>query len=180
MNGVEYKDFFTVRTFIAKYTSIFFVRIAGLGIGFEAAFVHIAAFLGDYFSKKEFFKELSKKEYRLAVVTSVSVSFVIAFGAPIGGVILSLELFCDNFDMHNLLKSFLAAGIAFFYYEVSSRFFNLKNIDSIFPNPTNDIFTIDLDDVTLFLGLGIFVGLVASFFLFIYTTYLEFRKDQKS
>ena len=132
LTGVEYKGFFSVPTAIAKYTSIFFVRISGLGIGFEAAFIHIAAFLGDYCSKFGFFLELSKKEYRLSVVSAISVSIVIAFGSPIGGVIFVLELFSENFEMGNLYKSFLAAGISYFYYEYTFRYFNIKRFDDIY------------------------------------------------
>lgn len=107
-------------------------------------------------------------------------SFVIAFGAPVGGVILSLELFCDNFEMYNLMKSFLASGIAYFSYELTSKYFTIKNIDSIFPNQTDSTFKIGLDSVILFLGEGIFIGILATIFLYFHASYLEYKKNSNS
>lgn len=135
LNGVEYKNFFSAKTALVKYISIFFVRISGMGIGFDAAFFHIAAFLGDYFQKLDYFKDLHEKEYKLAIVSSINVALVIMYGSPIGGVILTLELFGDNFEMHNLLKSFFASTISYFFQIFFYNLFNFKNIDEIFANP---------------------------------------------
>lgn len=85
--GVEYKDFFSWRTMWAKYFSIYFARVAGLGIGFEAAFIHISAILAEQLMTVDFFKEVRKRQYKCTLIASISLSFVIAFGCPIGGVI---------------------------------------------------------------------------------------------
>lgn len=87
LTGVEYLGFFSWNTFIAKYTSIFFVRMAGFGVGFEGAFIHIVGILVEKFITFQMFQEFRKRNYKLIMIASISISFVLAFGAPIGGVI---------------------------------------------------------------------------------------------
>lgn len=180
LTGVEYQNFFTFKTALVKYISIFFVRIGGLGTGFEGAFMHIAAFLGDYFSKKIYFRDLQTKEYKLAIVGSICVSLVIAFGSPIGGVILTLELFGDNFEMHNMLKSFFASTISYFFYTIINNHFKFKNIHEIFVNPAIDTHIVNYWETPLFIGCGVFCGGIASIFLFIYTYFLQIKAMSKS
>ena len=111
-----------------KYTSICFVKFAGLGMGFEAAFVHITACLGDYLTTWKIFKEIRQSEYHLAIASSVSVGMVIAFGSPVGGVILALELFSANFNVSNLFRSFISGTIAYFFYELLKNYFLIPSI----------------------------------------------------
>lgn len=172
MTGVEYDNFFSARTGVAKYISIFFVRIAGIGIGFEAAFFHISAIIGDCFQQTKYFSDIRKKEYRLAIISSVGMSLVIAYGAPIGGVILALELFSDNIEMHRLLKTFFASTIAYFFYTILNNIFYFQNIDGIFENQKMSSLKIDYRETPLFIGCGVFCGSIASMFLFLYTYFL--------
>ena len=53
---------------------------------------------------------------------------VIAFGAPIGGVILGLELFSANFNISNLFKSFVGGTISYFFFELLKNIFNIPTI----------------------------------------------------
>ena len=46
LSGVEYHNLLSQKTILAKILSIIFVKISGLGIGFEAAFIHITAAIG--------------------------------------------------------------------------------------------------------------------------------------
>ena len=58
LSGVEYHNLLSISTIVAKILSIIFVKISGLGIGFEAAFIHITAAVGKILSKMDFFNDL--------------------------------------------------------------------------------------------------------------------------
>lgn len=171
-SGVDYYDFMDMKALLAKYTSIFFVKVAGLGIGFEAAFVHITACIGEQFTKIKFFEDLRHNVHdrKLAIAASIAAGIVIVFGSPIGGVVFAIELISSNFQVSHLFKNFVGAAVSFAFYVILSDFFFIESM------PIRKNFEYYPHDLQYFVLEGLFMGMLSSIYLFLFAKYLMFKR----
>ena len=106
--GVNIYRYLSFRTLIGKILGLFAGLSAGLSIGKEGPFVHVAAGIVNKLSKFGPFKEIytnhSLKKQMLGA--SVAAGVTATFGAPIGGVLFSIEVTSTYFMVNNLWKSF--------------------------------------------------------------------------
>ena len=58
-SGINYYEFLNLRTFFVKFLGIILIKSAGFSIGFEAAFVHLVAVIGENITRISFFKEVN-------------------------------------------------------------------------------------------------------------------------
>lgn len=81
---------------------------AGLSIGREGPFVHVSAGIVNKLSKFGPFKEIYHNDSlkKQMMGASVAAGVTAAFGAPIGGVLFSIEVTSTYFMVNNLWKSF--------------------------------------------------------------------------
>ena len=175
LSGVDYYDFMEMRTFIAKYISILFVKVSGLGIGFEAAFVHITACIGENITQISFFKDLRQKYHdrRLVMSASVCAGIVIVFGAPIGGIIFTIETIATNFQASHIFKSFVGSTVSFFCYVVLDRVFGIQNMEPMSRSEFKEF------ELYHFAILGLLIGLLTTLYLNIFGRYLVFKRNTK-
>jgi H+/Cl- antiporter ClcA len=87
---------------------------AGLSLGKEGPLVHCACCIGNIFSYlfPKYGKNEAKKREILSAASAAGVS--VAFGAPIGGVLFSLEEVSYYFPLKTLWRSFFCALVAAF------------------------------------------------------------------
>ncbi len=111
---------FIIRGYLGKWTvliksvSIMLAVAAGLSLGKEGPMVHIACCCGNilaYLFPKYGRNEAKKREI-LSAASAAGVS--VAFGAPIGGVLFSLEEVSYYFPLKTLWRSFFCALVAAF------------------------------------------------------------------
>lgn len=57
-SGINYFQFLNLRTFFVKFMGIILIKSAGFSIGFEAAFVHLVAVIGENITKLAVFQEV--------------------------------------------------------------------------------------------------------------------------
>jgi H+/Cl- antiporter ClcA len=57
-SGINYYQFLNLKTFFVKYLGIILIKSAGFSIGFEAAFVHLVAVIGENITRLSFFREV--------------------------------------------------------------------------------------------------------------------------
>lgn len=171
-SGVDYYDFMDMNALIAKYVSILFVKLGGLGIGFEAAFVHITACIGEQFTRLKFFEDLrhNMHDRRLAIAASICAGIVIVFGAPIGGVVFAIELISSNFQVSHLFKNFVGAAVSFAFYMLLGNVFNVDIL------PIVKEFEYYHTDLEFFVIEGLLMGMLASLYLFVFAKYLTFKR----
>lgn len=111
LSGVVLPRFLSYRTFIAKTLGLIFAIVGGLSIGKEGPFVHISGIIANQLSRIKFFNRVRKNEALRFQLLSAGCAAGVAciFGAPIGGVLFSIEVTATYFQVQNLWKSFFCA-----------------------------------------------------------------------
>ncbi|OLY84903.1 H(+)/Cl(-) exchange transporter 3 [Smittium mucronatum] len=91
MSGFIMKEFLSAKTLLIKSVSIVFAVASGLSVGKEVALVHISACCANFFSGifPSIKQNEAQKRQLLSAASAAGIS--VAFGAPIAGVLFSLE-----------------------------------------------------------------------------------------
>ncbi|KAI8979517.1 chloride channel [Mycotypha africana] len=97
LGGFVIKGFLGIKTLIVKSVGMIFSTSAGLNTGKEGPFVHLACSAGNIACRlfPKYNKNESKRREILSAASAAGVA--VAFGAPIGGVLFSLEEISDPF-----------------------------------------------------------------------------------
>uniref|UniRef100_A0A673LV73 Chloride channel protein n=1 Tax=Sinocyclocheilus rhinocerous TaxID=307959 RepID=A0A673LV73_9TELE len=139
----------------------FLDNVHGLSLGKEGPLVHVACCCGNIFSYlfPKYSKNEAKKREVLSAASAAGVS--VAFGAPIGGVLFSLEEVSYYFPLKTLWRSFFAALVAAFVLRSINPFGNSRLV----------LFYVEyhtpwyLFELFPFILLGVFGGLWGAFFI---------------
>eukprot|EP01135_Chromosphaera_perkinsii_P001403 Nk52_evm4s167 gene=Nk52_evmTU4s167 len=182
LSGVELKGFLRFRTLFAKVFGLIGVLSAGLSVGKEGPFVHTSSIIAEQMFKVPFFRHLGQSRAMRHQILSAACAVGVAstFGAPVGGVLFSIEVTSVYYLISSYWKaSFCAICGAFvvsLYYP--SRFFVFE---------TN--FTIDhynVQEYVLFIILGLIGGVfgalmikLSEFFIYIRRRFLRFLANTK-
>lgn len=112
LGGFVIKSFATPITLLVKCVGLILSVSAGLNAGKEGPMVHVAVCCGEIFSRifPKYYKNEGKKREILSAAAAAGVS--VAFGAPIGGVLFSLEEVSYYFPHKVLWRTFFCANIA--------------------------------------------------------------------
>ncbi|CAJ0944880.1 unnamed protein product [Ranitomeya imitator] len=158
---------FIIRGYLGKWTlliktvTLVLVVSSGLSLGKEGPSVHVACCCGNLFSSllSKYSKNEGKRREVLSAAAAVGVS--VAFGAPIGGVLFSLEEVSYYFPLKTLWRSFFAALVAAF---------TLRSINP-FGNSRLVLFYVEyhtpwyMAELFPFILLGVFGGLWGTLFI---------------
>eukprot|EP01061_Rhynchopus_euleeides_P029155 TRINITY_DN4768_c1_g2_i1.p1 TRINITY_DN4768_c1_g2~~TRINITY_DN4768_c1_g2_i1.p1 ORF type:complete len:795 (+),score=237.27 TRINITY_DN4768_c1_g2_i1:69-2453(+) len=112
LSGIRIKRVLGFWTVLIKCVGLCLSVASGLSLGKEGPFVHVASCVGnlvaDYFPKYRYHE--SKKREVLSAACAAGVA--VAFGAPIGGVLFSLEEASYYFPHKTMWKAFFCAVVA--------------------------------------------------------------------
>ncbi|EKX39955.1 hypothetical protein GUITHDRAFT_113947 [Guillardia theta CCMP2712] len=112
LGGFVMKGYLGGRVLLIKSVALVLSVASGLSVGLEAAYVHIACCVANvssrYFSKYAT-SEVKKREL-LSGAAAAGIS--VAFGAPVGGVLFSLEMLSSYFPPKTIWRSFYCAIVA--------------------------------------------------------------------
>ncbi|ELV12330.1 H(+)/Cl(-) exchange transporter 4 [Tupaia chinensis] len=158
---------FIIRGYLGKWTlliktvTLVLVVSSGLSLGKEGPLVHVACCCGNFFSSlfSKYSKNEGKRREVLSAAAAAGVS--VAFGAPIGGVLFSLEEVSYYFPLKTLWRSFFAALVAAF---------TLRSINP-FGNSRLVLFYVEyhtpwyMAELFPFILLGVFGGLWGTLFI---------------
>ncbi|KAL4704292.1 hypothetical protein ACJJTC_012868 [Scirpophaga incertulas] len=172
---------FIIRGYLGKWTLIIKVVglilsvSSGLSLGKEGPMVHIASCLGNILSYlfPKYGRNEAKKREILSAAAAAGVS--VAFGAPIGGVLFSLEEVSYYFPLKTLWRSFFCALIAAFI---------LRSINP-FGNEHSVLFFVEYNkpwiffELIPFVALGIIGGCIATIFIKANIFWCRYRKHSK-
>ncbi|QIW99947.1 hypothetical protein AMS68_005465 [Peltaster fructicola] len=111
-SGFVLRGYLGVRTLACKSIGLILSVASGLSIGKEGPYVHIATCIGNITSRM--FKKYNYNDgKRREVLSAASASGVaVAFGAPIGGVLFSLEEVSYYFPSKTLFRTFFCSIVA--------------------------------------------------------------------
>lgn len=175
LSGFIIRGYLARWTLIIKSLSMMLAVAAGLSLGKEGPLVHVASCCGNFFSYvfTKYHKNEAKKRELLSAAAAAGVS--VAFGAPIGGVLFSLEEVSYYFPMKTLWRSFFCAMIAAFTLKYMNPFGtgHLVMFYVEYDNPWK------LFELVPFILLGALGGLVGAFFIKANLWYCKVRKTSK-
>lgn len=109
LSGYVMKGYLGSWTLLIKLIGIIFSASAGLTLGKEGPMVHISCAFGNILTRlfPKYGRNEAKKREILSAAAATGVA--VAFGAPIGGVLFSLEELSYYFPMKTLWRSFFCA-----------------------------------------------------------------------
>ncbi|KAI8349423.1 chloride channel [Blakeslea trispora] len=173
LGGFVIKGFLGIKTLLVKSIGMIFSTSAGLTIGKEGPFVHLACSAGNIACRlfPKFNKNESKRREILSAAAASGVA--VAFGAPIGGVLFSLEEVSYYFPMKTMIRSYCCAMVAAIVLKIMDPFGTGKIV----------LFQVSYDkDYHLFelvplIICGAFAGFFGAFVTFFNIKYQHLRKS---
>ncbi|KAI1718411.1 voltage gated chloride channel domain-containing protein [Ditylenchus destructor] len=175
LSGFVIRGYLGKWTFLIKSVGLILASASGLSLGKEGPMVHLACCIGNIFSyifPKYGLNEAKKREILSA---SAAAGVSVAFGAPIGGVMFSLEEASYYFPLKTMWRSFFCALVA----GVVLRFVNPFGSDQ------TSLFHVDYSmkwtfiELIPFTMLGIFGGVLGSLFIWANIKWCTYRKTSK-
>lgn len=175
LSGFIIRGYLGKWTLIIKSVGIMLSVSAGLSLGKEGPMVHIASCIGNILSYlfPKYGRNEAKKREILSAAAAAGVS--VAFGAPIGGVLFSLEEVSYYFPLKTLWRSFFCALVAAFV---------LRSINP-FGNEHSVLFYVEYNkpwvfiELVPFVGLGIIGGAIATVFIKANIWWCRYRKTSR-
>jgi chloride channel 3/4/5 len=175
LSGFIIRGYLGKWTFLIKAVSIMLAVAAGLSLGKEGPMVHMACCTGNILAYlfPKYGKNEAKKREVLSAASAAGVA--IAFGAPIGGVMFSLEEVSYYFPLKTLWRSFFCALVAAFVLQSINPFGNDHSV--LFYVEYNNPWM--FFELIPFLLLGVMGGLVGALFIRANIAWCKFRKSSR-
>lgn len=175
--GVNIYRYLSFQTLIGKIIGLTAALSAGLSIGKEGPFVHLAGGVTNKLCKLRFFQDIqnnhSLKKQMLAAAVAAGVTAT--FGAPIGGVLFSIEVTSTYYFVSNLWKGFFCSCICVVLLKGFSSF-GLYDL-AINSEPME----VGHGSEYIFYGiLGILCGILGSLFIQVLTKLIYLRTKMKA
>ncbi|GAA6015134.1 hypothetical protein JCM11491_000477 [Sporobolomyces phaffii] len=160
LSGFVIRGYLGSWTLAVKAVGLFLAVASGLSLGKEGPFVHIASCVGNILSR--FFPKYDRNEAKRREILSAACAagVSVAFGAPVGGVLFSLEEVSYFFPPRTMLRSFWCAAVAATWLKFLDPFRSGKIV----------LFAVSYDkdwrypELIGFLFLGVFGGLYGAAF----------------
>lgn len=161
LGGFIIKGYLGYWTLVIKSLTLITAVSSGLSLGKEGPLVHVAACIGNVFVRlfPKYHSNEAKRREVLSASAAAGVS--VAFGAPIGGVLFSLEEVSYYFPMKTLWRTFFSALMAALTLGYMNPYGNGRLV----------MFAVDynlpwqLFELIPFIILGIFGGLFGAVFI---------------
>ncbi|XP_051895323.1 chloride channel K isoform X2 [Pristis pectinata] len=154
LTGVLLEEYLTMKTFAAKV----------------GPFVHISTMIATYLGRirttvtRDY--ENKNKRYEM-LVAAAAVGVASCFGAPISGVLFSVEVMSSHFAVRNYWRGFFAATCSAFMFRLLSVFNNeQETIIALFKTKFKVDFPFDLPETVIFIILGIICGILSCVYLY--------------
>ncbi|XP_044745549.1 H(+)/Cl(-) exchange transporter 5-like [Coccinella septempunctata] len=175
LSGFIIRGYLGKWTLIIKSVGLILSVSSGLSLGKEGPMVHIACCIGNILSYlfPKYGRNEAKKREILSASAAAGVS--VAFGAPIGGVLFSLEEVSYYFPLKTLWRSFFCALIAAFILRSINPFGNEHSVLFYVEYNKPWIFS----ELISFIGLGIVGGIIGTLFIKANIYWCRYRKLSK-
>ena len=112
LGGVVVKKYLGGWTLLIKTMATALTVGAGMAVGKEGAFVHVACCVANILCR--YFPEFKNNQYKKneAISAASAAGISVAFGAPVGGVLFSLEEVASYFPHKTMWRAFFCALVA--------------------------------------------------------------------
>ena len=124
--GVKFsqvRDYLSMRTMLAKSVSMVLAFGGGLSIGKEGPFVHISSCVAMALIRLPLFRRIGQSDHLRNQVLAAGCAAGVAstFGAPVGGVLFSIEVTCTYYSVSHLWKAMFTAVCGALVFRVAER-----------------------------------------------------------
>uniref|UniRef100_A0A8C4XKS9 Chloride voltage-gated channel 1 n=1 Tax=Falco tinnunculus TaxID=100819 RepID=A0A8C4XKS9_FALTI len=171
MRGVVLKEYLTLKAFVAKVVGLTAGLGSGMPVGKEGPFVHIASICAAVLSKfMSIFCGVYENVHRQfdLLVVACAVGVGCCFGAPLGGVLFSIEVTSTYFAVRNYWRGFFAATFSAFIFRVLAVWNkDAVTITALFRTNFRMDFPFDLQELPAFAVIGICSGFLGAFFVYL-------------
>ena len=161
LSGFVIHGYLGVRTLVVKTLALVLSVASGLSLGKEGPYVHIATCVGNI-ACRLFSKYNHNDGKRREVLSAAAASGVgVAFGAPIGGVLFSLEEVSYYFPQKTLFRTFFCSIVA----ALSVKFLNPYGTGKIVIFEVRYLSDWRFFEMVVFILLGIMGGALGALFI---------------
>ncbi|KAI1316774.1 hypothetical protein EDD11_009512 [Mortierella claussenii] len=172
LGGFVIRHYLGLETLVIKTVALVLSTAAGLSLGKEGPLLHISCCIGNILPR--IFPKFKKNEAKMREILSAAASagISVAFGAPIGGVVFSLEEMSYYFSSDTMWHSFFCAMAAAVALKLMDPFRTEKLV----------VFQVSYDrdwhgfEMIFYMLLGILGGLWGAFFIRMNLRLAAFRK----
>ncbi|XP_063798153.1 chloride channel protein ClC-Kb-like [Pseudophryne corroboree] len=172
LSGVILEEYLTIKNFGAKVVGLTCTLSAGsvVFLGKVGPFVHLSSMIAAYLGRMRSsvigdYENKSKDHEMLVAAAAVGVSTV--FGAPISGVLFSVEVMSSHFAVRNYWRGFFAATCGAFMFRLLAVFNSeQETIAAVFKTNFKISFPFDLPETFFFMILGVICGVICCAYLF--------------
>ncbi|XP_069071648.1 chloride channel protein ClC-Kb-like isoform X2 [Pleurodeles waltl] len=186
LRGVVLAEFFTFKTFIAKYIGVICTLAAGstIFLGKVGPFVHISAILatllGKIMVKFAGTKENPGRKYDM-LIAGAAVGVACCFVAPVGGVLFSVETTATHFAVRSYWRGFFAATCSALMFRLLAVVNNEREtVAVLFSTNWRVEFPFDLPEFLSYAILGVVCGCLCCAYLFCHRNLLLFLENTES
>ncbi|XKL60131.1 hypothetical protein PGB90_001147 [Kerria lacca] len=184
IRGVALKEYLTFRTLVAKVIGLTATLGSGLPLGKEGPFVHISSITATLLSKmistfNGIYENESRNTEMLAAACAVGVAS--SFGAPIGGVLFSIEVTTVYFAVRNYWSGFFSSVCGATVFRLLAVWFNhADSVKAFFPSHFTMDHPFDPQELTVFAFIGVACGFGGALYVWVHRQYvLMMRKNKK-
>lgn len=162
LSGMSLTHYLSFRTFAAKCFGLVCAISAGLSVGKEGPYVHICSILSHQLTRIPVFQRVARNDaLRLQMIgAGCAVGVATTFGAPLGGVLFSIEVTSTYYLVHHLWKGFYCAVCA----AAVVRLLGSMGLVALFSTEF-DVLPYTPLELLVFVGLGVIFGFLAVFFI---------------
>uniref|UniRef100_A0A8C3CD88 Chloride channel protein n=1 Tax=Cairina moschata TaxID=8855 RepID=A0A8C3CD88_CAIMO len=172
LTGVVLEEYLAIKNFGAKVVGLTCTLACGstIFLGKVGPFVHLSAMAAAYLGKMRTsvmreYEDKFKQNEMLVAAQAVGVATV--FGAPISGVLFSIEVMSSHFAVRDYWRGFFAATCGAFMFRLLAVFNSeQETIAAIFKSDLKIDFPFDLPETFFFMILGAICGAIACAYLF--------------
>ncbi|KAL8198239.1 UNVERIFIED_CONTAM: hypothetical protein K2H54_002335, partial [Gekko kuhli] len=172
LTGVVLEEYLAVKNFGAKVVGLTCTLACGssLFLGKVGPFVHLSSMIAAYLGRirttvsGEYENKIKQNEM---LVAGAAVGVATVFGAPISGVLFSIEVVASHFAVRDYWRGFFAATCGAFFFRLLAVFNSEhETITAIFKTSFKIDFPFDLPETLFFMLLGVLCGAVSCAYLF--------------
>ena len=167
------------QTYIAKFIGLTAMLCSGLSLGKEGPFVHLSSIIAEILPWRWLHGENNTLRHQL-LTAAIAVGVTATFGAPIGGVLFSIELTTATYNISNLWKAFYSAFIAVVLFRALGTIQKIRlfNAEAGYFYREHQQIGLNIELLFYFM-LAIILGLIGSFFIYILRVCLTLKKQNK-
>ncbi|KAM9829827.1 chloride channel K isoform 1-T2 [Syngnathus typhle] len=178
LTGIQLPHYLSLTNMMAKFLGLICTLAAGstIFLGKVGPFVHLCTMMASYLSKLCSLLQSTKKEKADGdmLVVAAAVGVASCFGAPLSGVLFSMEVMSSHFAMRNYFPSFfsvLCGALTFRLLSVLSG--DEETLQVLFQTNFPTAFPFLPSEILLFALLGLLCGAVSCLYLSLHRLMLQ-------